>query len=168
MPVVRRRLPTVHAEPTEAIMPDVRFDRIDPTAGRNRLLAIADRTDDVYRATLGDASCVIVPDDGTLRIPWVQAGDDVRMRDLLDAVVEAVGSSTKTSRRIRFVCITTDDDADRAYRAALRKLGVPTTDRLEDVVHGGERVDEEWSPETHDVDETQTVPCLDVVWDTDR
>jgi len=52
---------------------DLRFDRIDPTTPRNRLLAIRDRSRKVYRATKGDAYAVIVPRDGTLRIPYVEA-----------------------------------------------------------------------------------------------
>ena len=144
---------------------DLRFDRIDTTSPRNRLLAIRDRDAKVYRATLGDAYAIIEPDDGTLRIPYVQAEGDTRMGDLLDRVVEAVGSSSKTTRRIRFVCIDTDDEVDRALRDA---VGMGDTPRLTEVVHGGERVDEEWSPDTHDVEEAQTVPCLDVEWSTDR
>ena len=147
---------------------DLRIDRIDPTVGRYRLLPIRDRDAPVYRATLGDASCVIEPDDTTLRIPWVKAGDDTRMRDLLDAVVDRVGMQSKTSRRIRFVCAEreTDDDTER-FKTALRRLGVPETPSIADVVDG-EWVDEEWSPDTHDVDEAQTIPCYDAVWDTTR
>lgn len=149
-------------------MPDtdaLRFDRIDTTAPRNQLLAIADRDRKVYRATLGDAYAIIEPDDGTLRIPYVQAEGDTRMHELLDAVVDAVGMDSKRSRRIRFVCIDTDDEVDRALRDA---VGMGDTPSLTEVVHGGERVDEEWSPDTHDVDEAQTVPCLDVEWSIDR
>jgi len=140
-------------------MGDLRFDRIDPTTGRIRLLAIRDRDRKAYRATLGDAYAIIVPRNGTLRIPYVQAEGDTRMHELLDAVVDAVGS-----RRIRFVCVGTGDPIDDALREAVGMNGP----RLSDVLHGFDRVDEEWCVDTDDVGEDQIVPCLDGVWSIDR
>jgi len=79
--------------------------------------------------------------------------DDTRL-------IERAREDGRRTRRIRFVCIDTGDPIDHALREAVGMNG-PT---IEDVVHGGERVDEEWCADTDDVEEDQTVPCLEVEW----
>jgi len=134
--------------------PDLSFARVDPTAGRHRLLAVRDPSRKVYRAEMGDAHAIVVPRDGTLRIPYVEAEGETRMHELIDALTDAVGC-----RSIRFVAARVRDDP--FDRAAKRVFG----DRyLEDVLHDAERVDEEWSPPDDAVEKAQTVTCLDVEW----
>ena len=139
---------------------DLRFDRIDPTSGRYRLLPIRDRDGKVFRASLGDAYAIVEPgDDGRLRIPYVEAGEDVRMKHLLNAVVDAVGSQSKTTRTLRFVSPrTSDDPIERAWQA----IGGDAGPALDEVLHDYEEVEEPWPEDAPEDDDVAL--CFDVEW----
>jgi hypothetical protein len=143
---------------------DLQIDRIDPTSERARLLPIRDRDGKVYRAALGDAYAIIEPgDDGRLRIPYVQAEGDVRMKHLLTAVVDAVGMNSKTTRTLRFVSPRKSDDP---LERALRKVsGGNAGPALDEVLNDYTEVKEPWPEDAPEDDDVAL--CFDVEWHAD-
>lgn len=128
---------------------ELQIDRIDPTAPRYRLLPIRDRAGKAFRASVGDAYAIVEPGDGRLRIPYVEAEGDVRMKHLFDALVDRVGMNKKTARTLRLVY-----DAMNAGRS------------LDDALRDYTKVEEEWPADAPEDDDVAL--CYDVEWDTER
>lgn len=132
---------------------DIRFDRIDPNAGRYRLLPIRNRDGKVFRASIGDTYAVVEPGDERLRIAYIESGGEYRMKHLLNALVDRVGCHD-----LRFVSPrTSDDPIERAWQEAT-DAGPP----LDEVLYDYEVVEEPWpedAPEDDDV-----ARCFDVEW----
>lgn len=108
----------------------------------------------MYRVTYGDAWAVVEPGDGRIRIPWIQADGDTRMKQLCDALVDATGTRT-----FRFVSPTTPDDPLR------EAFGIEDVPALADVLCGYDEVEEPW-PDDAPEDDAVTV-CFDVEWNPD-
>ena len=138
---------------------DLRIDRIDAHRLPYRLLPIRDRDGKSFRVSLGDAYAIVEPgDDGRLRIPYVEAEGDVRMKHLLNALVESVGSQSTTTRTLRFVSPRpTDGPLADAYD------DMNAGRSLDEALRDYEEVEEDWpeaAPEDDDV-----ALCYDVEWE---
>ena len=140
---------------------ELQIGRIDPTAPRYRLLPIRDRTGKVFRASVGDTYAIVEPGDGRLRIPYVEAEGDVRMKHLFDALVDRVGMNKKAARTLRFVSPRpTDGPIADLYDAM--NAGRSLDDALRDYTE----IEEEWPDDAPEDDDVAL--CYDVEWDTER
>lgn len=132
----------------------LQFDRIDPWVGKYQFLPIRDRDGSAYLATLGDAHAVIEPGYNRLRIAYVEAEGDTRMKELLTAVTDAADC-----RELRFVSPRlSGDDLDRIWQDRF-----DAGDPLDEVIEGYDVTEEDWPDDTPEDDDVVTV--LDVWWD---
>lgn len=109
-------------------MTDLIIRREDPRAGLTRLLPIGhDEDGKVYRVDYGDAEAVIKTTRGEIRIPYIRATGDTRMKELLTALTEKADC-----RRLRFVGVRMPGTA---YDAVWRRL-FEDTPSLYEVLEG--------------------------------
>lgn len=108
-------------------------------------LPVREPTGPLYHARYKSVHAIIAPVPGEIRVPYVDREGPGEFAAFMDRLVERLECST-----VRFVNAFMDDDpASDAMDALDDARGKANPERLEDVLHGFEHVQEEWDDHPH-------------------